>query len=105
MQQTQVQLKNAIQEKNTLKLLGVPMSKQSYNGIVWILILALSVLLVILFLAFKRGHAILKSTRQELNELKDTFEAHRIRAREREEKMARKHLDEVLKYKSKMGIN
>jgi uncharacterized membrane protein YqjE len=98
---TQANLEQVTLEKNSINFLGMLLAKNVYNSIVWLLIAGLIVLLVILFLAYKRSHVITIRTKHELLETKEEFEAHRKTAREREEKMARKHLDELLKYKYK----
>jgi hypothetical protein len=99
--ETQEKLDKSTLEKNSISIFGILMPKTAYNSIVWLLIAGLIVLISILFVAYKRGHVITSRTKHELLETKEEFESHRKRAREREEKMARKHLDELLKYKYK----
>lgn len=99
--ETQEKLDKSTLEKNSISIFGILMPKNAYNSIVWLLIAGLIVLLSILFVAYKRSHVITIRTKHELLETKEEFENHRKRAREREEKMARKHLDELLKYKYK----
>lgn len=98
---TQANLDRATLEKNSIVIFGMLISKSLYNSVVWLLIIGLIFLLVILFIAYKRSHVVTIRTKHELLETKEEFEAHRKRAREKEEKMARKHLDELLKYKYK----
>jgi uncharacterized membrane-anchored protein YhcB (DUF1043 family) len=96
---TKQDLETSTREKNSFRLLGVLMSKSAYNSLVWLIILGLSVLLGILLLLFKRNSYVTVQTKKDLTELKDEFESFRKRSLEREEKMARKHLDELNKYK------
>lgn len=98
---TQNNLTVTTREKDSIRFLGILMGKNYYNTMVWMLIATLSFVLIALFIAYKRSHVITVSTKHELLETKDEFEAHRKRAREREEKLARRHLDELLKYKYK----
>ncbi len=98
---TRANLDETMLEKNSINFLGMLLAKNVYNSIVWLLIAGLLFLLTILFIAYKRSHVITIRTKHELLETKEEFEAHRKTAREREEKMARKHLDELLKYKYK----
>jgi hypothetical protein len=89
----------AKKEKNSLLFLGVSMSKTAYNSLVWTIILGLLFLLVIIVLLYRRNNIVTVQTRKDLDDLKKEFEAHRKRALEREEKLARQHLDELNKYK------
>lgn len=98
-EQTTSRLESAITEKNSIKLFGLLLSKTTYNSILWGLILVLTTLLSIIFLMFKRSNKITIRTKKDLDETREEYETHRKKAREREEKMARKHLDEILKYK------
>lgn len=93
------ELNTVTNEKDSFRLLGMLMSKSSYNSLVWFTILALAALLLIFILLFKRSNAITSQTKTSLSEVKEEFETFRKRALEREERMARKHLDEMNKYK------
>jgi hypothetical protein len=99
--ETQNNLTITTREKNSIRFLGFLMGKTYYNTMVWMLIASLSGILVVLFIAYKRSHVVTVKTKHELLETKEEFELHRKRAREREEKLARRHLDELLKYKYK----
>jgi hypothetical protein len=94
------QLSITDKEKNSLRFLGILMGKSSYNTLVWTIILALAILLAIFILLFKRSHVVTSQTKDTLAEVKEEFETYRKRTLEREEKMARKHLDELNKYKT-----
>lgn len=94
------QLSITDKEKNSLRFIGVLMSKSAYNTLVWTIILALALLLAIFILLFKRSHIITNQTKETLAEVKGEFETYRKRTLEREEKTARKHLDELNKYKT-----
>jgi hypothetical protein len=99
--ETKEKLDKSTLEKDSISIFGMLMPKNAYNSIVWLLIVGLIVLISMLFIAYKRSHIVTIRTKHELQETKEEFESHRKRAREREEKMARKHLDELLKYKYK----
>lgn len=94
-------LAQATKEKNSLKLAGIVMNKAAYNTLLMSIIIVLLSGLAILFILYKRSLTITNRTKNDLSEIKEEFEAHRKNAREREEKMARRHLDEVLKYKNR----
>ncbi len=86
--------------KDSVFIFGKPVNKASYNSMMWGLVMVLLGAIVLLFLLFKRSNKITSRLKSELSEIKDEFESHRKNAREREEKMARRHLDEILKYKN-----
>ncbi len=94
-------LTSAIKEKNTLNLLGIPIDKAAYNGIVWIIIGGLAFTLIIFVLMYKRSHVITVQTKNDLTELKSEYEAFRKRALEREEGIVRKYHNELMQYKNK----
>lgn len=93
----------SVQEKNSIGFLGIQMSKFTYNTLMWFIVGSLTILVLSLFFTFKRNHAVTKQLKQDFTEIQEEYESHRKRAREREEKMARQHLDEILKYKNKTG--
>jgi hypothetical protein len=95
------QLNKVNDEKNNIRFIGIPMSKISYNSLMWTIIFSLSAVLIIIILLYKRSHLITAQTKTDLKELKEEFEAFRKRALEREEKIVRNYHDELNKYKSK----
>ena len=99
LEKTKQDLAVTTNEKNSFRFLGILMGKNTYNSMVWLIILGLAGLLVFFVLLFKRSNMITSQTKRDLSELKDEFEDFRKRSLEREEKMARKHLDELNKYK------
>jgi len=96
---TKQELGTVTNEKNSFRILGFLMGKQAYNSLVWFIILGLAVLLGVSIILFKRSNFVTSQTKKDLAELKDEFENFRKKSLEREEKMARKHLDELNKYK------
>jgi preprotein translocase subunit SecF len=99
LQQTNEDRDLAIKNKNNMSFIGMQMNKAFYNSIMWIIILALAVLLVILFLVFKRSFIITRQTSKDLEETREEFEAYRQQSRERYEKLVVQHHQEVLKLK------
>jgi hypothetical protein len=87
-------------EKNSLRFLGIVMSKLGYNSLMWTIITGLAALLLIFIFLFKRSNIVTVQTNKDLEELKKEFEAHRKRALEREEKLARQYMNELKKYKN-----
>jgi len=100
LQNTHEKLTKAISEKDSIAFLGMPMNKHAYNSLLWTIISGLLILLVIFIFMFKRSNYLTVQTKKDLEDLKVEFEAFRKRALEREEKLVRKHHDEMQKYKN-----
>jgi len=98
---TNATLIQTTKERDSMSLFGYLVNKSSYNSILFTIIILLATLLVFVFYMFQRSNSTTNATKKELNDLKEDFENHRKKSREREEKMARRHLDEVLKYKNR----
>jgi preprotein translocase subunit SecF len=89
----------AIKNKNSMSFIGIQMNKALYNSFMWIIVLALVVLLIILFLLFKRSYIITRKTSKDLEETREEFETYRQQSRERYEKLVVQHHQEILKLK------
>ena len=83
--------------KNSIEVLGMEVNKKVYNSILWTIVAALTGLLAIGFLAYRRNHIITVDTKKECEELKKEFEAYRKAAREAREKMSMAHFNELKK--------
>jgi hypothetical protein len=99
--QTSDKLATVSNEKNSLRIFGIKIAKAKYNSLVVLIILGLLTMLIFGFLAYKRRNSVAIQNAQDLANLKEEFDMFRKRALEREQKMARQHLDEILKYKNK----
>jgi len=102
LQGTNDQLTKVTKEKNSMSFLGMPMAKQYYNSLVWMIIIGLFALMSIFVFLFRRSNLVTTETKESLLETKQELEAHRKRALEREEKLSRKYLDELNKYKQQI---
>ncbi len=91
------QLENALLTVNSVKLLGKYISLSAYKTTMWLIIFVLTVLLVIGFLMFKRGHVQVVETKKSLKELQEEFENSRKNALVREQKLARELMDVKIK--------
>lgn len=96
---TREELKEVTRTKNSISVIGINLDKNLYNTIMWLIVAGLAFLLVIGFLAFKRNRTITLSTKKELNELKEEFEAYRKKTRLDKEKMSMDHFKEIQKLK------
>jgi hypothetical protein len=92
----------AILDRDSLFLLGIPMHKSFYNLVLWTIIGALAVLLVIGFIVFKRNRAITLQTTNDLKELREEFETYRKTSRERFEQQAIDHFNEIKRLKGRV---
>ena len=96
-------LSAAVRDRDSLSFLGIGMSKVAYNAIMWLLAAVLFTALVLVFLLYKRSNVVTIRMKDTLAETKEEFEAHRKKALEREQKIAREMYDEIIKYKNKYG--
>ncbi len=103
LEQTREELTEAIKEKDSIRFVGIPMNKNGYKSLVWIIIAGLSAGIVILFLMFKRSHSITIQMKKDLEETKEELEAFRRRALERESQLARELHDEINHYKAELN--
>jgi septal ring factor EnvC (AmiA/AmiB activator) len=86
-------------EKNNMSLLGLPMSKTSYNILMWTFIGGLLTLLLIFIFKFKTSNSVTRAAKKTLAETEEEFEEHRRSALEREQKVRRQLQDELNKQK------
>jgi hypothetical protein len=96
-------LSQTIKEKDTLRLLGIPIDKAAYNSLVWIIIGGLALTLALISLLYKKSNLVTRQTKDDLSDIKTEFEAFRKRALEREEGIVRKYHNELMQYKTKTG--
>lgn len=89
----------AIRTKDSFSFLGIQINKILYNTIMWVIVLGLAALAVILFLLFKRTHAVTLQTRRELENTREEFESYRKSSREKYEKLVVSHHNEIMKLK------
>lgn len=96
---TNDKLDNTFKEKNSIRFLGILMSKEAYSRTMWIIISLLAIVLVIFIILFKRSNKITIQNKQDLQETRDEFEKFRKRALQREQELSRNHLAELNKYR------
>jgi tetrahydromethanopterin S-methyltransferase subunit B len=96
---TQSTLDATNKEKNSMSLLGLQMSKTSYNILMWTIIAGLLALLTIFIFKFKNSNSVTKAAKKALAETEEEFEEHRRSALEREQKVRRQLQDELNKQK------
>ncbi len=94
-------LKTSLEEmtttKNSIKVLGIEVNKTSYNSVMWLIVAALTAVLIIGFLILKRNIQVTGETNSGLQEMKAEFDAYRKSSREAREKMSMDHFNEIKK--------
>ncbi len=99
LQRTYAERDEAIKNRDSLFLFGMPVNKIFYNLLLWSIIIGLLILAGVLFVLFKRAHGITSSKSKELIELKSEFDQYRKSSRERFEKQSIEHFNELRKLK------
>ena len=94
---TQESLTTSIEKENGIELFGIVTKKSTYNTVLWSIIVSLIIILVFLFLRFKRSHSVTKAARLKLAETENEFDVHRQKTLENEQVLRRKLQDEINK--------
>ncbi|MGC9341779.1 MAG: hypothetical protein ACP5E3_03690 [Bacteroidales bacterium] len=97
---TQGDLEESIKERNSFDVFGLKIDKVAYNIIMWIIVAALIFILVVVFLLYKRSHAVTRDNIQKYETLQSEYDEFRNNARLKMEKVKREHLNEIMKLKS-----
>ena len=87
-------------EKDNIKLLGLSLTKASYNSILWSIIVGLVLFLLLFIYKFKNSNTVTKQANQLLAETEEEFIHFKTVALEREQKVRRELQDEINKQKS-----
>jgi len=96
---TKTNLENTINEKDSMALFGLQMSKGGYNVLMWTIIAALLALLLLFVYKFKNSNTITKQAKKALLETEEEYEEYRRNSLEREQKVRRQLQDELNKQK------
>jgi hypothetical protein len=99
LQTVKVNLEKMTDTKDSISVFGIEINKRLYNTIMWIIVVGLLFALSLGFLVFKRVLVVNISTKKEIKDLRDEFEAYRQSARIAREKMSMDHFKEVQKLK------
>ena len=99
LQLTKTSLEEMTRTKNSLKVIGLNVNKDTYNGIMWTILGGLLALLLLGFLVFQRNLSTTSNTKKEFQELKNEFEAYRKTTREARDKLTMDHFNEIKRLK------
>ncbi len=97
--ETQDKFDTVTKEKDSLRLLGMLVTKSAFYVIIISIILGLIAALAIVFILYKRSNVITVKTKETLVNTQEEFEKHRKWALEKEQKLSRELLKEKQKNK------
>ena len=97
--ETTTNLALVTEEKDSMSFIGIPVSKGTYNFILWTIIGGLFLMLGLFIYRFRNSNILTQEAKQNLSELEIEYEDHRRRALEREQKISRQLQDEINKQK------
>jgi hypothetical protein len=100
---TRGDLNTAVENRDNISFVGIPMNKTAYNMLVWIIIGGLTILLLLGLFFYFRNRVIMVNTLNEIGELKEEFENYKKNSRERREKLVMEHFNEIKKFKEQMS--
>lgn len=99
LEETTTNLVEVSEEKDKISFLGIPVSKGTYNFILWTIIGSLFLLMGLFIYRFRNSNVLTQEAKRNLTELEVEYEEHRRRALEREQKISRQLQDEINKQK------
>ncbi|CAL2058938.1 hypothetical protein [Tenacibaculum sp. 190524A05c] len=90
-------LNSSIDKENKINFIGIGMTKNSYNLLLWSIITVLAITTVFFILRFKNSNSLTKAAKTNLAEIEEEFELHRKKSLEKEQKLRRQLQDEINK--------
>jgi len=99
LEETTTNLSSVTEEKDSMSFIGIPVSKGTYNFILWTIIGGLFLMLGLFIYRFRNSNILTQEAKQNLSELEVEYEDHRRRALEREQKISRQLQDEINRQK------
>jgi hypothetical protein len=96
---TRVELTQAIENRDSFFIFGLPVNKGFYNSLMWTIIVGLLVITALALIAFRRNLNLTRQTTKEYKDVRDEFEEYRKANREKMEKMVIEHFNEIKKIK------
>ena len=102
LKEAQDKLNAAVNEKDSLRFLGILLKKSTFYTIIFIIIIGLIAGLAVVFFLYKRSNLITIKTKETLATTQEEFEKHRKWALEKEQQLARDLLKEKQKNKGVM---
>ncbi|WP_405608596.1 hypothetical protein [Polaribacter sp. Asnod1-A03] len=97
---TQLELDTALKQASSISVLGIELSKATYNLILWSVIAVLILTLSYFIFKFSKSNIVTKEAKSNLAEVEQEFEDHRKKSIEREQKLRRQLQDEINKQRN-----
>ncbi|KGL61675.1 hypothetical protein [Polaribacter sp. Hel1_85] len=97
---TKLELDTAKKKENSISLLGIELSKTTYNLLLWSVIVLLLLGLSYFVFKFFRSNVLTKQALNNLIDVEQEFEQHRKKSLEREQKLRRQLQDEINKQRN-----
>jgi len=97
---TQTELDTALKQANSISILGIQLSKITYNTFVWAFIALLILALSYFIFKFLRSNVLTKEAKSNLIEVEQEFELHRKKTIQKEQKLRRQLQDEINKHRN-----
>ena len=97
---TKLELDTALKKENSISLLGIQLSKTTYNLTLWSIIIVLLLGLSYFIFKFSRSNVLTKEAQNNLIDVEQEFEKHRKNTLEREQKLRRQLQDEINKQRN-----
>ena len=99
LENTTNQLADIKAEKDSMSLIGMQVSKITYNLVLWTIIGGLLLFLLLFIYKYRRSNVLTQEAKVKLSDVESEYEDHRRKALEREQKISRQLQDEINKYK------
>ena len=99
LEETTKNLTAVTEEKDSMSLLGMQVSKATYNVTLWTVIFGLFLLLLLFIFKYRQSNVLTQEAKSSLADLESEYEDHRRRALEREQRISRQLQDEINKYR------
>lgn len=97
---TKLELDSALEKENSISLLGMQLSKTTYNLTLWSIIIVLLLGLSYFIFKFSRSNVLTKEAQNNLVDVEQEFDQHRKNTLEREQKLRRQLQDEINKQRN-----
>ncbi len=91
------QLEAVTAEKDSISLIGIPMAKKNYHGLMWTMVLTLLALLGIAIYKFKDSNKVTVRVQKDYKDIHEDFELFKTKALEKERKLKRELQTELNK--------
>lgn len=93
MEVNQAELEQAIADRDSFSFLGMPIHKNAYNSIMWLIVAGLGGALLFFVFQYTQSHKIINKASKDLEDTTEEFEQHRKNTLDRERKLKRELVD------------